>query len=267
MSLSILSLNIWNYEGPWAERLALIRHWIRLLDPDLIGFQEVLNGESYDQAQELFDGFDYHLEFAAMMPYWGDNTLDIGNLAASRWAVTDKEVIVLPQGGKADRRVLLAIEVDSPYGEISFNTTHLIAGAHQGWIRERQIKVVGETVIRRRQRAGLPLILCGDFNARPESSEIRYLTGLESIDQTSLYLNDAWLTAGDGTPGATFTQRNNHLRRLPIGDQRRFDYMMIGEPRKDGAGRIESCHVVCDTPVNGIYPSDHFGVYVELALP
>ncbi len=53
MTLSLLTLNIWNDDGPWKERAARIRACIDELDPDLIGFQEVLQGGGCDQLGEL----------------------------------------------------------------------------------------------------------------------------------------------------------------------------------------------------------------------
>jgi hypothetical protein len=31
-----------------------------------------------------------------------------------------------------------------------------------------------------------------------------------------------------------------------------------------GIGKIEKCRVVCDDEVDGVWPSDHFGLYAEL---
>ena len=64
MPLSILTLNIWNDDGPWKERAERIRDWIELLDPDLIGLQEVLVGPGTDQARELVADRGYSLDFA-----------------------------------------------------------------------------------------------------------------------------------------------------------------------------------------------------------
>ncbi len=44
MPLSVLTLNIWHDCDPWPERAVRLREWIERLDPDLIGFQEVLVG-------------------------------------------------------------------------------------------------------------------------------------------------------------------------------------------------------------------------------
>lgn len=51
MTFSVLTLNIWNYEGPWKKRLPLIRACIESLEPDLIALQEVLVGDAIDQAR------------------------------------------------------------------------------------------------------------------------------------------------------------------------------------------------------------------------
>ena len=32
----------------------------------------------------------------------------------------------------------------------------------------------------------------------------------------------------------------------------------------DGIGAIESCRVVCDQELEGVWPSDHFGVFCTL---
>src|SRR6185436_14700262 len=65
--LRVLTLNIWNRQGPWERRLVLIRRGIEQLQPDLIGLQEVLHHEStpIDQASAIAEGFGYHSAFGA----------------------------------------------------------------------------------------------------------------------------------------------------------------------------------------------------------
>jgi endonuclease/exonuclease/phosphatase family metal-dependent hydrolase len=58
--LRVLSPNIWYDSGPWPERRSLICDWIRRLDPDLIGLQEVLVGEGTDQIAELVGELGLH---------------------------------------------------------------------------------------------------------------------------------------------------------------------------------------------------------------
>jgi endonuclease/exonuclease/phosphatase family metal-dependent hydrolase len=260
--LTVMTLNIWNYEGPWAERLPLIREWIRLLDPDLIGLQEVLYSETYEQAAEIFEGFDYHREYAGEMEYWNDRTLKFGNLIASRWPITEVEITRLPMAGKPDQRALLAATIGSPHGNISFATTHLSSGQHEGYIREQQVKATGDALLKRRTRNDMPTIFCGDFNATPDTSEIRYIKGLHSIEGRSLYFQDAWEQSGDGSAGYTFTPRNNYRVDSNL-QPKRLDYIFV-EHLEGQKGTLKRCDVVCHVPRHGVYPSDHFGLFAEI---
>ena len=45
---------------------------------------------------------------------------------------------------------------------------------------------------------------------------------------------------------------------------RRIDYIFTGWPVRNGIGQLLSCRVVCDDERDGVWPSDHFGVYAEL---
>ncbi len=263
MSIKVLSLNLWNQDGPWPERAKLVRTWLDRLQPDLIGFQEVLHGPGVDQLQELLDGRGYYVEYARAGPFWEDESLDFGNAAASRWPIAEHEVLALPQGDYTDPCVALSITTESPLGPISFTTTHLMYAWYAGWVREQQVRALAELVIRRRPKGGFPPIVCGDFNAGPESSEIRFMKGLQSLDGKSFYLLDAWEHAGDGSRGETVAARNAYSL-LPGNLDLRVDYVFVGPARPATPGRIESCAVVCDEGENGVFPSDHFGVYTEL---
>ncbi len=263
MTLSVLTLNIWNTDGPWKERSERIQEWIDRLDPDLIGLQEVVAGPGSDQAAELLDGRGYALEYGRAIDFWKDPGLGFGNAIASRWPIADRELLGLPDAGDGEKRVALSVTIDAPVGPISLTTTHLNFKLHQGAVRERQVVALGELVLRRRPRAGFPPILVGDFNAEPESSEIRYVSGLHALEGRSLYLRDSWTHAGDGGDGITWSNRNDYARPWHEPD-RRIDYVFVGPPTAQGVGRAESCRVVCDELRDGVWPSDHFGVYVEL---
>lgn len=262
MALKVLSLNIWNFDGPWEMRAKLIRAWIERLDPDVIGFQEVLVGPGLDQARELVPD-DYVVEWANCLEFWDDETLGFGNAIASRWPITDREVAELPGAEDGERRVALSLTIDAPFGPLSFTCTHLNHRLYHGWVREKQVIALGDLLRRRCPENGFPPVLVGDMNAEPASTEMRYLTGLHSLDGQSTYLRDAWLLAGDGGPGFTWSNDNSYAR-LTLEPNRRIDYVFVGVPRDDGLGVIERCRVVCDEAVDGVWPSDHFGLFAEL---
>lgn len=262
MSVSVLTLNIWHNSGPYPARRALIRDWIARLRPDLIAFQEVLRGPGCDQLHDLTDGFDYYTDFVAAVPFWNDKSLEFGNAIAARWPLLDREAIVLPDAGDGELRAALSVTVDAPFGPIGFTVTHLNWKPHQGWVRERQVVAVCALSRRRRSAHGFPPIIAGDFNAEPDSTEIRYIKGLHALDGRSVYYRDAWALAGDGH-GITWSNGNPYAHQ-PLEPDRRIDYIFAGPPRPDGVGMIESCRVVCDMEEDGAWPSDHFGLYAEL---
>ena len=48
---------------------------------------------------------------------------------------------------------------------------------------------------------------------------------------------------------------------------RRLDYVFVGQIRDDGWGAVLDARVVLDLPdANGVYASDHFGVYAEIGI-
>jgi endonuclease/exonuclease/phosphatase family metal-dependent hydrolase len=264
MTLKVLSLNLWNRSGPWPLRAKRIRGWIDRLDPDLIGFQEVLRGNGVDLAAELVESRGYHSDFARAVEFWNDPELAFGNSIASRWPLEERDELALPDDGDGEKRVALSATIASPHGPISFTSTHLNWRLHHGRVREQQVATLCDWVRARRPEAGFPPILVGDFNAEPESSEIRYVCGLQSLAGRSVHFRDAWRQAGDGGDGLTWSKRNDYARPW-LEPDRRIDYIFVGPPRvPSGLGNVESCRVVCDDEVDGVWPSDHFGVFAEL---
>jgi hypothetical protein len=103
-SLAVLTLNVWNREGPWPDRLPLLRSWIQRLQPDLIGFQEVVDPS---HMQELLSDYNFHSE-------WMGTTSGIA--IAARWPIHDRHEIWLPGDGKSNGGPALRGMVNSPYG-------------------------------------------------------------------------------------------------------------------------------------------------------
>ncbi len=266
MSLSVLTLNLWHDSGPWPERQNLIREWLDRLDPDLIGFQEALRGESMDQVATLLEGRGYHLDYVQASPFWRDaGSLSFGNAIASRWPIEERHELSLPDRGDGETRAALSVRIDAPVGPVSFTTTHLNWKLHQGDTRCKQVVALADHVLRLRPRDGYPPIVVGDFNAEPDSDEIRFMRGGHAIGDRSVYFNDASRVAGDPDQGLAYTWCNrNAYARKALEPDKRIDYIFAGYPQADGLGKIESCRVVCDESAGGVWPSDHFGVYAEL---
>lgn len=270
MTLKVVTLNLWHDQGPWPARAERIRDWLDRLDPDLVGFQEVLRGPGLDQLAELLGPRLPHRDYGCAGTFTRDGTLlEFGNAVASRWPLVGREEQKLPDRGDGETRAALHVDVEAPFGRVSFTCTHLHWRFHHGDTRLRQVQALAERVIARRPKGGFPPILVGDFNAEPEWDEIRYLTGGHAIDGKTVYFHDAWRKAGRGPvhpgepPGCTWSNRNR-FARLGLEPDRRIDYVFVGYPTAQGIGLVERCQVVFDEPEGGIWPSDHFGVLAEL---
>ncbi len=267
MSLTILTLNILHDHADWEARRACIGEWLDRLDPDVVGLQEVLRGADGDQCSELLADRGYHCAYGRANRFWRDPDLDFGNGLACRWPLRDEERIELPHAreddGAEELRCALGVVAETPFGPLPLTCTHLNWRFDHGYVRERQVVALCDFVRRRAAPEALPPVVLGDFNAAPDSCEIRYVTGLQSIDGRSAHLRDAWELAGDGSAGHTWSHRNP-MTRPWLEPDRRIDYVFVGPPRRDGVGRVESCRLVCDAPSGDVWPSDHFGLCVEM---
>ena len=264
MALRLLTLNLWHDNGPWPQRAERIREWLDRLDPDVVGFQEALRGGGSDQVTELLGARLPYREYACGSTFArGAGQLEFGNAVASRWPISEHEVLRLPDRGDAETRSALWVGLDAPFGRLALTCTHLHWRFHHGDTRVRQVKELALQALRRRPPDGFPPILLGDFNAEPDSDEIRFMTGLHALEGKSVYFNDAWRVAGGGGTGITWSNRNPWARAA-LEPDRRIDYILAGYPTREGLGLVERCRVVCDDEVDGIWPSDHFGVYAEL---
>lgn len=263
-ALRCVTLNLWGVEAPLAERMAVVREGLRALQPDVVALQEVREGpEQRNQAEELADALDYHCAFAAATPV-GDGQEGLAIL--SRYAITERAAIELPHARPDERRILLSVRIAHPAAAVWVHTTHLNYRLTHGREREDQVVAVDAEVAPRGTET--PQIIMGDFNARPESDEIRFLTGLTTLGGRRVMYQDAWALLHPDEPGITWAASNPYTRRLRFLQQdRRLDYVFVTPMRRDGRGAILDCRVVLDRPTAaGVYASDHYGVLVDVQV-
>lgn len=261
MPLRVLTLNLWHDQGPWPARAARIREWLDLLDPDVVGFQEALGLE---QVAALLERRLPHRDFVcAARLARASGEPEFGNAIASRWPIVGRDASPLPDRGDHETRAVLHCDIDAPFGTLAFTCTHLHWRLHHGAVRCQQVAAIARQIVARRPKGGFPPVLVGDMNAEPDSDEIRFLTGGHALDGKSVYFHDAWRVAGEGADGTTWSNRNPYARTA-LEPERRIDYVFSGYPTPRGLGHVQRCRVVCDDARDGVWPSDHFGVYAEL---
>ena len=272
-NLRVLTLNCWNVSEPFEERMALIRSELASEEPDVLAFQEVVvRRDGFDQGRLLLSQGDFARVFGpafswddggAMVAHAPDGT-GFGNLIASRWPVVRSTVRRLPGTEGGEPRALTAALLASPAGLLPVVTTHLDWELHHGHVRQRQVLALDAFVREWAAEGDLPPVVLGDFNAHPDSDEMRFLRGLATLDGRSTYFQDAWEVAGAGA-GHTWDDRNR-FAALAWEPSRRIDYVLVGPPTPEGRGRIESARLAFETPRRDVFASDHFGVVVDVRL-
>jgi endonuclease/exonuclease/phosphatase family metal-dependent hydrolase len=112
----------------------------------------------------------------------------------------------------------------------------------------------------------MPPVFGGDFNADHDSDEVRYLSGLCTIDGTSTHYIEAMRVAGPPGPNWTLTTANPHLAELNV-PNRRVDFLFVGDAflRPHGAGRVLSAGLAFHYSLTGTLASDHYGLVVDVA--
>jgi len=277
--LRVATLNVWNRSGPWPERLRLIRGELEALRPDVLGLQEVMRlvrpgtteprAPELDQAAEIAAGFGYEIAYAPASDY--GNGLVMGNAILSRFPIFETRTHKLPDEGTGERRTLLYALVGSTWGRLPVFVTHFNWRFDHGYVRLKQAAFVAARVEEHAptQAGFLPPILLGDFNAEPDADEIRFLRGLSVQQGKSVHFADAWVYGGDGSLGATYDPRNDYARRNRE-PARRIDYVFVRGPDAELRGEPLSAKVAFAGseagPDGPLWPSDHFGVYAEIAV-
>jgi endonuclease/exonuclease/phosphatase family metal-dependent hydrolase len=265
--LRVMSWNLWHRFGPWEARRPAIAATLARLDADVICLQEVWADEDVELAGELAGGLGFHQVYGSRLEFEG---VRFGNAVLSRWPITDSDVLALPsRAGTEELRTCVRADIDGPRGALQVFSTHLNWRFDQSGVRQDQVRSICTFIDTSRPAGGrvFPPILGGDFNADPDSDEIRLLTGRSDPPVPKLVFHDAWEVAGQASAssatGATWTNDNPYAK-LDLEPDRRIDYVFAGWPKAGGAGHVTRCTVEALDPVDGVHPSDHLAVVAEL---
>lgn len=276
-------------EPGWAERRLEVVAWLERLAPDVVCLQEVWEDANTQNtaewvAQHLpgggwacgFEGRPFHPRL------WPDPDLVFGSAVLSRWpidAVTYHPLpVVDPDGG--------AFVASVPWELLHVRTAgldvfscHLASAPQDSLHRRLQVLAIDEIITStrgtlddqddaRQGRAAMPPILCGDFNAEPDSDEIRFLSSLAVLEGRTTFYQDAWRVAGEG-PGLTQDWRTNPIAAELNVHRKRIDYVFVGDPfrRVGSAGRILTAELAFHEPLTGTLASDHSGLVVDVVWP
>lgn len=268
--LRVMTLNVQNITADDPGRLQLLNRAIRRIEPDVVSLQEVMSIEHLDAVLEgtglhgthQSQVLDYEPPFvdkyggtavATRQPHRVAEVLDqrLNDAPDVPWC-TLAAVVSVPDAGD-----LLVIATTSSW--------RLDAEA----ARERQALALAD--LDSRHRCALPTVIAGDLNADADAASIRFLTGRQSLAGRSVHYHDAWDIAGQG-PGHTWTDENGSAAEEMAAvvrqsrHRRRLDYILLGSWHEHPTARAEvrSATLVVDESIDGIWPSDHFGVAADI---
>lgn len=181
-ALKILSYNLRFGELASLEEFA---DFIKQVNPDMAALQEV-DVNTFREIAPSQNGKNFISELAYrtnMLSLYGKTILykggyyGIGILSKYPYILSKRVLLPFPDGSKEQRAMLMS-EIELPNGQIVlFVCTHLDYPTAE--VRRTQIDFINEVLT----NSEYPVILCGDFNAKPNYEEIS--KGMESWLQVS----------------------------------------------------------------------------------
>jgi len=246
-AMRVLTLNTWQERGPWERRWELILEGLRIYSPDVACFQELFNRDWAGEVRKKTG--------LAMLVF---PKIPCGLVILTKYPVLDsgeRELFKSPRENYS--RGLLWAELEDPRGRILVLCTHLSWMPEDGESRKRQL--AGILAFLREKGPRSRVLIAGDFNAAPDSAEIRWFAGESGF-------HDLYGERHPGAAGYTWDNRRNPYvagcsHRLP---DRRIDYIFWGGD-KSGCEKPESCDIVFQNKArDGVFPSDHFGLLAQL---
>lgn len=195
----------------------------------------------------------------------------MGNAILSRWPIESHGQVTLPgKDSDAGYRKAVHARVNTPWGAWPFVCTHLNHRFDESAVRVRQVDALADLIrdLRGNSDSDLPVIIGGDFNAVPDSDEIRRLTGRTEPRHANLVLSDVWEQCGDGS-GLTW-RSDNEYQADANWPNRRLDYLFVTWPRPKPMGHARRAWLVGVEPedVDGrrVQPSDHAAVVADFRV-
>ena len=266
-SIRLMTYNILNTDADWERRAEIIRSGLQALDPDIVAFQETMMIEGRDQIKRLVDA-GFHVVQS------GDRDKgELGVSIASRWPIERQEEIEFQVTDRQEtpsiKALIAEVAAPEPFGRLI--VVNHPPDAQPERERERELQTV--RVARRiEELAANPethAVIMGDINAEPDSACMRYLTGKQSLEGSSVCYRSAWQRIHPGEPCHTYTRANGiYASRTWDWPFSQLDHILIrvgdkGQPTLD----ITACELAFDEPMDEVWASDHFAVVADLAIP
>jgi endonuclease/exonuclease/phosphatase family metal-dependent hydrolase len=187
--MRVATLNLWARHGCWNKRREVLLAGLRDLCPDLVAFQESVVTDDYDQVVDLL-GPGYHVVHQ-------ENGEADGTRAsiASRWPLRDIRQSRLAVTTRVDPAEfpgwigLAEVLAPEPLLFVNHKPSFRLGHEHERELQAVQAAKLIEALLGDRD---LHVVVAGDFDAPPEAARVRFLSGLQSLQETSVAYRDVW---------------------------------------------------------------------------
>lgn len=227
--------------GTDGVNLARTASVLNALDADVVLLTEVdvnwRRSGNVDQPAYLSHATNYpHSYYGPALKTWSSgngNPSYYGNLLLSRFPIVRAETIVLPHAKGSEPRAVIVADIVIDGEAVTVLGTHLGLSKSERMMQLEHVRHVAGTDTKR-------TVLLGDFNARPESDEIRRLTSDGRLVDTQAFM---------GVEENTFPYPEPYAR---------IDYIFVSPDLADS--------VISARPVH-VGGSDHLPVTLDLRWP
>jgi endonuclease/exonuclease/phosphatase family metal-dependent hydrolase len=238
VEVSVVTYNIYNEPVSFEPRYPLILETLRAANADIVALQELPPRQEVTRRLAASLGYADWAEVVFVRPE--DDWME-ALAVLSRFPVLEQEGIDLRPGVPN----CLRARIEAPGGELDVFNAHL--NHRDPGLRGTEMRMVLAEV----SNSPLPLVLCGDLNSGPE--EFVALDGFASLQTAHALVHGALAASTYPTPYRRESRRSGH-----------FDYILV---RPDRLTATEA-RLIGDSPAKddeGMWPSDHYGVFARLA--
>jgi endonuclease/exonuclease/phosphatase family metal-dependent hydrolase len=265
--LRIITINTWKGEGLYDWRLQLMGRDLYALEPDIVCLQEAVRSTDFQVDTATFLADYLEMEMVYTPARCKMRTIGSRQNTGSSEFMTHSGLAIL-SNGSIERHWVSPMPTHPEDGErmaqnaqiyhsnrlITITNLHLTHLPDADQLRYHQFL----TVLQQNSEAAShsAWICCGDFNQTVDEEMI-----LSLERDSGLQLCDCYLSGHGERPGITLVPTEQHLHTC------RIDYIFTLQQNGKSSPQCHNSQVVLNSPdFEGCYPSDHFGVSVDIQL-
>jgi endonuclease/exonuclease/phosphatase family metal-dependent hydrolase len=259
-SIKIVTINTWKCDGNYPVRMLLLAEQLTNLKPDIVACQECFQSDEGNADTLKFLAGELEMEFCFLAgrqrkrlfrKIWVDSFSGLGIL--SMFPIIGMAQFDLPNSpGDNDRKVQQAL-IELPTGNLLLTNTHL-THLRDVNLRTNQAKTLAALVTA--DKSARYHVVCGDFNAKPDSKEIETFKKLSGAI-------DCYATGNGAEPRYSLEEAFRVNKMICVD----YIFAMLIADSNNYPQFTNSCIVLnTEDETTGLYPSDHFGISTTMAI-